>query len=117
MTSYIDALNALVEEAEAALGISATRDPSAIPGLVSAKGGCVFVGIPVTFNRLLDGVNLDVPISIVAPAPGDLRAADWLLAHVDALVEFCQASNTAVRQLDVGDLSYPAIMVVARIAL
>jgi hypothetical protein len=117
MTTYRDMLAELVRDAEAALGIPATRDPGAIQGLVAENGGCIFVGFPLNFQRLLAGPNLDVPVSLVAPAPGDLRAMDWLLDNVDALVEFCAASTTAVRPLDVGDLTYPAVTVTARIAL
>jgi hypothetical protein len=117
MTTYSAMLDELVRDAEVTLGVPATRDPGAIQGLVAEHGGCVFVGFPINFQRLLTGPNLDVPVSLVAPAPGDLRAVDWLLERIDALVEFCGASNTAVRPLDVGDLSYPAVTVTARIAL
>lgn len=117
MGQYIDMLDGLVSTAEQALNIPATRDPSQVPVLVAQGSGCVFVGFPTHVQRLLDGPNLDVPVSLVAPAPSDLRAVDWLLDNMDALVDFCHASTSLTRPLDIGDLTYPAVTVTARIAL
>jgi hypothetical protein len=110
-------LDQLVIEVGAALDIPATRDPSVVSGLVSSGKGCLFVGFPTHIGRLLAGPNLDVPISLVAPAPSDLLAVNWLLDHIDALVDFAHASTSSNGPLDIGDLSYPAVTVVARIAL
>jgi hypothetical protein len=117
MSAYSDMLDATVQEVEAVLGIPATRDPSMVSALVSQGPGCIFVGFPTHAARLLQGPNLDVPISLVAPAPGDLQAVNWLLENMDALVEFCAVSATINGTLDIGDLTFPAVTVTARIAL
>jgi hypothetical protein len=117
MNTYATMLDGLVKDVEAALGVPATRDPSEVAGLVSSGKGCIFVGFPAHFQRLLDGPNLDVPVSLVAPAPSDMRAVDWLLDHIDALIEFCAVGTSLNRPLDIGDLTYPAVTVTARIAL
>jgi hypothetical protein len=115
--TYADMLDTLVADVGAALGIPATRDPSVVPGLVSQGLGCVFVGFPTNIGRLLGGPNLDVPVSLVAPAPSDLRAVNWLLGHIDALTDFCAVRTSSIGPLDIGDLTFPAVTVTARIAL
>jgi hypothetical protein len=117
MGSYAAALDAVVSEVGTALNLPATRDPSVVAGLVASGTGCVFVGFPLHVQRLLGGPNLDVPVSLVAPAPSDIRAVDWLLDNMDALVEVCAASTTTHGPLDFGELLYPAVTVTARIAL
>jgi hypothetical protein len=117
MSAYSDMLDQLVIAVGAALDIPATRDPSVVAGLVSQGNGCIFVGFPIHVSRLLAGPNLDVPVSLVAPAPSDLRAVNWLLANIDALVDFCAASTSSNGPLDIGDLTIPAVTVTARIAL
>jgi hypothetical protein len=117
MTSYVAALDELVTEAGAVLNLPATRDPSVVPGLVANGRGCVFVGFPTHVSRLLSGPNLDIPISLVAPAPSDLRAVDWLLNNIDPLVEFCAADSSTSGPMDFGDLTYPAVTVTVRIAI
>jgi hypothetical protein len=117
MSTYRDMLDALVLAVENALDIPATRDPSVVPGLVSSGVGCVFVQFPTHVGRLLAGPNLDVPISLVAPAPSDLQAVNWLLDHIDALVDFAHVSTSTNGPVSIGDLTYPAVTVTARIAL
>lgn len=116
MGVYSAALDQFAADLAAAVGAPATRDPSAVAGLTAA-GGCIFVGFPTHIQRLLTGPNLDVPVHLVAPAPGDARAADWLLDHLDALMDACAVGASTNRPLDVGDLTYPAVTVTARIAL
>ena len=116
MSVYSDMLDTLVEELGVALGVPVTRDPSLVAGL-TATGGCVLVGFPTQVQRLMDGPVLDVPVSLIAPSPSDLRAVDWLLDHMDALAVACSAGTTVARPIDVGDLTYPSVTVTARIAL
>jgi hypothetical protein len=116
MSLYADMLDELVATAELALGIPATRDPSQVAGLVAASG-CVFVGFPVIAGRLLGGPTLDVPVSLIAPAPSDLLAVNWLLEHMDTLVTFTQSTTAVNGPLDFGDLTYPAVTATARISL
>ena len=117
MGLYSDALDDLVVKAQAVLGVPATRDPSQVAYL-TASGGCILVGFPVQAGRLLEGGgNLDVPVSLVAPAPGDLDAVDWLLEHLEGLVEFTQVATTTHGPLDIGEQTYPAVTATARIAV
>ena len=116
MSTYSDMLDVFTAELQNAMGVPATRDPSQVAGLTAA-GGCILVGFPTHVQRLLGGPNLDVPVSLVAPAPSDLRAVDWLLEHMDALMDACSVGVSVARPLDVGDLTYPSVGVTARIAL
>lgn len=117
MSVYSDMLDQLVVEAETALGVKATRDPSQVGSLVSQGMGCVFVQFPTHVGRLLAGPLLEVPISLVAAAPADQQTVDWLLDHFDALVEAFGASSVSNGPLDVGSNTYPAVTVTAQIAL
>jgi hypothetical protein len=118
VSDYARMLDLLTEQAGAALGIPATRDPSQVPALVASESrGCVLVGFPTSMGRLMGGPNLDVPLSLIAPAPADLATADWLLEYVDALLEFAQAGQTINRPVDIWDSTYPAVTVTARIAM
>jgi hypothetical protein len=115
---YSAMLDALASQVGQATGLPATRDPGAVPGLVASDaGGCVLVGFPTAVGRLLDGANLDVPVVLVTRHPGDLRAADWLLEHLDDLLGACRAGTATNGPLDIGDLTFPAVTVTTRIAL
>jgi hypothetical protein len=116
VSTYSDMLDSLVTEVSAALGVPSTRDPSEVAGLVSA-GGCIFVQFPVHVGRLLSGPNLNVPISLVAPAPADLSSVDWLLDHFDAFVGFFGTRAVVNGPVDIGSLTFPAVTVTAQIAL
>lgn len=117
MSAYSDMLDALVTEASTALGVPATRDPSEVGSLVASAGGCVFIQFPVHVRRMLAGPNLEVPISLVAPAPADLSSVDWLLDHYDDFIEFCGARSVVNGPIDVGSETYPAVTATAQIAL
>lgn len=116
MSDYSDGLDALVTQIGTALTLPATRDPSVVPGLV-ASGGCVFVGFPTHVKRLLGGANLEVPVSLVAPAPSDLLAVNFLLEHMDDLIAAAGAKFVSNGPLDVGDRTFPAVTVTAQVAL
>jgi len=115
--TYSDMLDQLVVEASNGLGVEATRDPSLVGSLVAAHGGCVFVQFPTHVGRLLDGANLEVPVSLIAPAPADLASVDWLLDHFDDLVQFFGARSVVNGPIDIGSETYPAVTVTAQIAL
>jgi hypothetical protein len=85
--------------------------------MVAANGGCVFVQFPTHVGRLLDGANLEVPVSLIAPAPADLASVDWLLDHFDDLVQFFGARSVVNGPIDIGSETYPAVTVTAQIAL
>jgi hypothetical protein len=115
--TYSDMLDQLVVEASNGLGVEATRDPSLVGSMVAANGGCVFVQFPTHVGRLLDGANLEVPVSLIAPAPADLASVDWLLDHFDDLVQFFGARSVVNGPIDIGSETYPAVTVTAQIAL
>lgn len=117
MSVYSDMLDSVVTTAEAELGLKATRDPGLVGSLVAAHGGCVFVQFPEHIDRLMHGPSLEVPVSLVAPAPADLTSVDWLLDHMDALVETFGAREVRNGPIDVGSESYPAVTCTAQIAL
>ena len=115
--SYTEALDQLVQAAETATGLKATRNPAEVGSLVAAEGGCVFVQFPTHVGRLLCGANLEVPVSLVAPAPADLTSVDWLLDHFDALAEFIGPRDISNGPLDVGSNTYPAVTATAQITV
>ena len=108
MSTWREALDLLAVEASTSVGVPATRDPSAVAGLVAA-GGCLLVGMPSQVGRLLAGPNLEVPVSLVTAAPSDLRAVDWLLDHEEAFCQFTGARNLTNNPIDVGANTYPAV--------
>jgi hypothetical protein len=119
MTTYQDkvaALDQLVVDAGKALDLPATRDPSVMGGLVAQGLGCVWVGKPLPVSPLLAARQMDVPVSLVAPAPSDLRAVDFLIRYEDDLMEFLRSSDVTEGPLSFGDLLFPAVTVTARIA-
>lgn len=116
MSVYADMLDQLTQEVGVAIGVPATRDPSKVAGLTS-QGGCILVGFPTHVGRLMGGPNLEVPVSLVAPAPSDLRAVNWLLDHMDALAEAVGSRSVTNGPLDVGSNTYPAVTATAQIAL
>jgi hypothetical protein len=84
-----------------ATGIPVTRDPSTV------NPPCILVGMPsatrVTIGEI---VALDVPVSLVAPAPGDKTNVDWLLDHLVAFTGAITPTQPVVATTDVGD--FPA---------
>lgn len=74
-------------------GIKATTDPR------NVNAPMVVVGLP-TITEWIGAcvVNIDIPITAVAPGPGNLDAVEWLLDTVAALLElfpFSLASPTS----------------------
>ena len=116
MSVYSDALNQLVDLCESVIGVPATRDPAVVIGLV-AGGGCVFVGMPSHVDQLMAGPNLTVPISLVAPAPSDLRAVNWLLDHLDGLLKVAGGKQVRNGPIDIGSTSFPAVTATAQMAV
>lgn len=117
MSTYSDMLDDIVTQAEARLGVVATRDPSMVDTLVAAHGGCVYVQFPVHVGRLLAGPNLEVPVSLVAPAPADLQSVNWLLDHYDDLAAFTGSRSINNGPIEVGLSTYPAITATAQVVV
>lgn len=106
----------LASQAAAATGVPATRDPSAVPGMV-AGGGVILIGFPTHVDRLLAGPNLEVPVFLMTGAPSDLRAADWLLDHLDAFVAFTGARSVTNGPIEIGTNQYPAVTAMVQLAI
>lgn len=117
MSIYSDMLDALAVNCALTLDIPATRDPSVVGSMIAAEGGCIYVQFPTHVGRLMAGPNLEVPVSLVAPAPADLQAMDWLLEHFDAFVELLGSRNVTAGPLDIGSNTYPAVTATVQIAL
>jgi hypothetical protein len=116
MGTYREMLDDLVTEITDTLGIPTTRDP-AVVGAMAAQGGCVFVKFPRHIGRLLVGPNLEVPVSLVAPAPADITSVNWLLDNYDAFVALLGSQSVTEGAVDIGTETYPAVTVIAQIAL
>lgn len=115
---YIDGLDQLVQQLESTLGIPTTRDPSVVLPLVSStSNGAIFVGFPTHVKRLLSGASLEVPISLVAPAPGDLTSVNWLLTHYDKFVETVGAKSVTITPFSIGDATLPSVNAVAQLVV
>lgn len=112
-TTLIDALDALTVEVGSHVGLPATRDPSAVAGLV-AGGGCVWVAYPDTVVATLEGVVVEVAVSVLAPAPASLTSVNLLLAHQQKLADSVGGAITSHSPIDIGDRAYPAVTVAAR---
>ena len=116
MSTWRQALDQLTSQASTAVGVPATRDPSAVAGLVAA-GGCVLVDMPIQVGRLLAGPNLEVPIHLITGAPSDLRAVDWLLDHLDPFIAFTGSRSVTNNPKDVGANTYPAVTATVQITV
>lgn len=116
MSTWREALDQLATQAASAVGVPATRDPSAVAGLVAA-GGCLLVGMPTQVFRMLTGPNAEVPVSLVSAAPSDLRAVDWLLDHLDPFLDFAGVRAPTIGPIDVGSNTYPAVTATVQLTI
>lgn len=64
---------------------------------------CVFVGLPTVVAATLAGHTLEVPVHLVAPAPGDARAALFLLKHLPRLLVGTGTENAFPSIVDIDD--------------
>jgi len=72
-----------------ATGITVTRDPSTV------NPPCIVVGMPsATRVTIGEDVALDLPVSLLAPSPGDKANVDWLLDHLVGFVAALSPSQT-----------------------
>lgn len=70
---------------------------------------CLFLGVPTVESRSLGGFNIELPVSLVAPAPGSLTNITWLTDHIEEILDACgtgEATPTVVRYSD--DVEFPA---------
>lgn len=109
MSAVGDELDALAAELAAATGWRVTRDPDELVPPI------VMVGLPTFERRTLGGVRvITVPVRLIAPSPGDRRAADTLLATVDSLLDAVSADTAAPVTVEHGTARYPAYTTTAR---
>lgn len=83
MTTITERLDEFTEALSLEMGIQATRDPAFV------IAPCLFVDLPRLVNSTLDGVIMEVPVWLMAEGPADMISAEWLLGHVEKLVELC----------------------------
>ena len=118
MSTWRDAMDQLAFQAGQAVGVYATRDPSAVPGLVASDDeGCLLVGMPVQITRLMAGPNMEVPLTLITAAPSDLRAVDWLLDHLDSFCAFSGARNPVIGPTEIGTNTYPSVTATVSLAV
>lgn len=118
MSTWREALDLLTVQAAAAVGVPATRDPSAVSGLVASDaGGCLLVDLPTHVGRLLAGPNMEVPVHLMTANPPDLRAVDWLLDRLDGFITFTGARSVVNGSTPIGDLTYPSVTATVQLAI
>lgn len=97
---------------EAALGVPVTRDPA------TAVPPCVYVSMPdattVTVGEVL---ALDLPVYLVAPAPGGKDAGDWLLDMLPAWLTAVDSRQATPENVTIDKSDYPAYRTTARVHL
>lgn len=74
-----------------------------------AHAPCVLVG-PIT-NVERDGTcawEIEVPVWIIAPAPGDQKAVDFLAKHVTDVLSACGDATASLGTYDVGQGPLPS---------
>jgi hypothetical protein len=106
-----EALDHLATTLEAGMQLRVTRDPG------SVIAPCVFVDFPTVKQATLAAATMQVPVYLVAPAPGDLRASTWLLDNTPKFLRVLSAQETEPRPLSLGDTTHPAVMATAVITV
>lgn len=93
----------------ASTGLRVATDPK------HAHAPCVLVG-PVTEVEVggLCAWSCEIPVWLIAPAPGDQRAVDWLAANVTAVIDALDEATTAtLGTTDVGQGDLPAYEIIS----
>jgi len=99
-----EAIDALATQLKYAMpNVRVTRDPS------NVIGPCVFIDYPLVRQTTLAGFTLEVPVYLVAAAPGDIHASDWLLATTPDFLHAVSAQDAEPRPLTLGDTTHPAV--------
>lgn len=100
----LSTIRADLATALAATGIRVSTDAK------HAHAPCILVG-PIT-EVTRGGVcvwDAEMSVWLVAPAPGDQKAVDWLAANITAVLDVCGGEATAsLGSLDVGGGTLPA---------
>jgi hypothetical protein len=117
MSLYSEALDLLAGTCADRLALSATRDPDLVGTHLARDGLVVFVQFPTHVDRLMGGANLEVPVSLLAPAPAGIVNLDALLERYDDFVDVVGSRLVSVGPIDVGAETYPAITATAQITV
>lgn len=74
-----------------------------------AHAPCVLVG-PITEIEVAGQCAWDVELAVwlIAPAPGDAKAVDWLAAHITDVLRVCGDVTATLGSIDVGQGDLPA---------
>ena len=113
MTGIAECVAALTDElVDAMPGWNVTRDPQ------NAVPPCVFVGFPTITAATLDGWLVEVPVHLLAPAPGDLQAGGLLMDGIPQLLGATRTEAAQPVSVEVAaGVSYPGYLVnVVRVA-
>ena len=105
------ALDDVTTKLQTLMGLHTTRDPQTV------TAPCVFVDIPSVAWTTLGAMTLEVPVYLVAPAPGDLAASTWLLDHTPDFLVALSATDAEPRPLTLGETTHPAVMATATITV
>ena len=106
-----EALDEMVAELHMALAIRVTRDPATV------VAPCVFVDFPTVESTTLQAATMSVPVYLVAPAPGDLRASQWLLDHTPKFLAALATREATPRPLVLAGVEHPAVTATATLTV
>jgi hypothetical protein len=95
----------------AATGMTVTADPGTV------HPPCLFLDVPAVTGRTMNAITLSVPVLLVVPGPGDLKARDALMDGIPAVLEACGESAAEPRVFNANELNYPAMTVNATLTI
>ena len=98
----------------AAVGVRVATDPAA------AQAPCVLVGPVTRVER--DGVcaySCEVPVWLIAPAPGNQQAVDWLGARITTVMDALGAAvdSATLGSYNIGQGDLPAYEITATLVV
>lgn len=87
----------------AATGLDVATNPK------HAHAPCVLVG-PITDVEVAGSCawDIQVPVYLIAPAPGDSKAVDWLAQHITDVMVLCGDATATLGTYNVGQGDLPA---------
>lgn len=106
-----EALDQMVAQLHMALNIRVTRDPATV------VAPCVFVDFPTINTSTLQAATMQVPVYLVAPAPGDLRASQWLLDNTPKFLAALAVREATPRPLVLAGTEHPAVTATAMLTV
>jgi hypothetical protein len=83
-----DALDEIVSRLDAGTtGLHVTRDPGTL------QPPCVLVDVPTITSATMRGYQVTLPVRLIVPGPGNLKAAEQLLDLLPDLLNVLQEDN------------------------